>query len=282
VRNLGFKIVDRLTPEVERITEHALAIGAPVEVGLFFADPEARDFLRERLGSAPSPVTVHLDHRRLSLLGVARDPALLSEQLASAAEIGASLAIIHLGRYPMSARRSLRQPLWERLAADLALAESVAADHGIRIHIENTFHDLPFYRELYHAIAAARGCPPDLCFDLGHAKVWSDEPLSDWLALLRAQVARGARMHCHLHANSGLVDEHRAFSAESSADRDADDDFAPGMTWVETLAMIDDSFPEAIKILEVPPAEAIETQTRISAALSKTIVASGCADPATP
>ena len=270
MRTFGFKVVDRLTPEVEQITEYAIGIGAPLEVGLFFAEPKARDFLRECLSPAPSPVSVHLDHRRLALLGIARDLTLLREQLASAAELGAGLVVIHLGRYPMTARRSLRPSLWERLTADLAVAESVAADCGIRIHIENTFHPLPFYRELYTALAAARGCPPDICFDIGHAKVWSSEPLSDWLALLRGQLARGARMHCHLHANQGLIDEHRAFTAETAAERDLADDFAPGLTWVETLAMLSKSLPEAIKILEVPPAEAIATHASILTALAET------------
>nr|WP_280818786.1 TIM barrel protein [Thiorhodococcus minor] len=190
-------------------------------------------------------------------------------QLGIAAELGAALVVTHLGNYPMTARQSLRERLWKELSEDLCFAETLASEYGLRLHIENTFHDLDFYRALLEALETSGGSPPHLCCDIGHAKVWSSASLLEWLSFLEAQARRGAQLHFHLHANRELADQHRPFTRPSEATDEIEDDFMQGMDWREALQRIDRRFPRAVKIFEVPPEETIAHYEHVMAALGR-------------
>ena len=254
---VGLKIVDKDLNSIVPLVERALMELCPLEVGLYFADQESRDYLRSILPGSGIGVAVHLDHRRLSLLGLSAREDALRDQLRVAEQFGAELAVTHLGNYPMTHRPARRPELWDRLAADLACAERIAEEYGIRIHIENTFHPLPFYRDFCSALGERRTRPVDLCFDLGHAKVWSAESLNDWICYIETQTRAGARLHVHLHANRGLADEHLSFSAAIRMGISGADDFSQGLDWFQMLATLEQRFPNASKVFEVPPAEAI-------------------------
>lgn len=264
----GFKIVDRWDAQIARIVDQALTHGAPIEVGLYFGDARALGLLGAQLPQSTAPIAAHLNHRQLSLLGIRHRESRLRAQLGVAAELGATLAVTHLGSYPMTARRSLRQRLWQELGADLCFAETLASEYGLRLHIENTFHDLGFYQALLDGLETARGSPPHFCFDIGHAKVWSSESLLEWLTFLEAQTQRGAQLHFHLHANQGLADQHRSFALPDDDAEEIDDDFMHGMDWREVLRLMDRRFPSAVKIFEVPPEETIAHYERVMAALA--------------
>ncbi len=264
---LGFKLVDRSREEIVPIVERAMAGGCPLEVGFYFTDLAARQYLLTVLPRSGLRVNAHLDHRRLSLLGIQSKEAELREQLELAAAIGASFVLTHLGNFPMASRPASRGRLWERLALDLDFAESIAADYGLGLHIENTFHALPFYRELCASLLGQRGRALHLCFDLGHAKVWSEESLAEWLAFLASQAEIGARLHFHLHANQGLADEHLSFVTTTRLGLTGVDDFTQGLDWFQALDLLDRRFPESSKVFEVPPAEAIENYELVVANL---------------
>nr|WP_240905965.1 TIM barrel protein [Thiorhodococcus mannitoliphagus] len=263
------KIVDQSRAQIEPIIDYALAHGAPIEVGLYFGDIQARDLLRSCLPDSAATVAVHLNHRRLSLLEIQRQEAALREQLSAAAELGATSVITHLGNYPMTARLSLRERLWDQLSADLSFAEALASDYGLRLHIENTFHDLAFYRELLDALRASRATPVNFCFDMGHAKVWSSESLREWLAFLLTQRQQGTALHLHLHANEGLIDQHQPFTLASDREGVIEDDFMQDLDWPSALRLIDRSFPDAAKIFEVPPEVAVDHYEQVLAAINR-------------
>lgn len=57
----GFKIVEKSCPSIEPLVERALREGRPLEVGLYYNDPEALDYLAHRLPASRAPVVAHLN-----------------------------------------------------------------------------------------------------------------------------------------------------------------------------------------------------------------------------
>lgn len=253
----GFKIVERSRPEIEPIVERALADRCPVEVGLYFGEPGVRDYLADQLAPSGLPVAVHLDHRQLSTFSIEARETLLREQLATAARLGAAYVITHLSPYPMTPRPELRTALLDKLFAGLRHARRLCAEYGLDLHIENTYHEMAFYRRLFRGLVASDLDPIHFCFDIGHAKVWSGETLAQWLAFLSELDAEGVRLHFHLHANRGLSDEHLSFLTAERLGITGPDGFTGGLDYYQALAEIGARFAQASKVFEVPADEAV-------------------------
>jgi len=96
------------------------------------------------------------------------------------------------------------------------------------------------------------------CFDIGHAKVWADHSFADWLAFMARIQAAGVRLHMHLHANAGLIDEHRSFADIERQGNGSSPGTLPEGGYVAALATLAERFPGVNKIFEVPPAEALD------------------------
>lgn len=94
--------------------------------------------------------------------------------------------------------------------------------------------------------------------------MWSNEPLWNWLALLDDLCADGLELHFHLHANSGLADEHLSFPEAELLGFTAADHFTAPWDSFEALSVIDQRFPRARKVFEVPPRQALGNQERVS------------------
>ncbi|EGV29643.1 Xylose isomerase domain-containing protein TIM barrel [Thiorhodococcus drewsii AZ1] len=261
--SFGYKIIDSSRAELEPIVASALALGTPVEVGLYTGDGESFAFLEESLRESGLPVVVHLDHRRLGLFGLERREAALREQLGQAVRLGARDVITHCSPYPMTVRRERQAEVLTHLLGGLKVAVAACADHALGLHIENTYHDLSFYRSLFQAITSAELDGVDFCFDIGHAKLWSTRTLAEWMGLLRDFDLAGRRIHFHLHANGGLQDDHLSFlTADHLGLSTADAFTAPG-DYYQALAQIAESFPSSLKVFEVPASEAIENRTHV-------------------
>lgn len=259
----GYKVIDSASAMLEPILASARAQGCPVEVGLYAGEHEAFGFLEGALRDSRVPVVVHLDHRRLCLFGLEKREAALREQLAQAVRLGARYVITHCAPYPMSARPERQADVLTHLSRGLEVAVTACADQGLGLHIENTYHDLPFYRALFRAMTSAGFDEVGFCFDIGHAKVWSTHHLADWMGLLRDLDQAGRRLHFHLHANGGLQDEHLSFLAADRLGLSAADGFtAPGDLY-RAIARIADAFPSSLAIFEVPSAEAIANRAHV-------------------
>ncbi|WP_058556617.1 sugar phosphate isomerase/epimerase [Thiohalocapsa sp. ML1] len=253
----GFKVVDRARAEASPMVERALAEGRPIEIGLYFENADCRAYLRDTLAGAAIPVTVHLDHRRLSLVRLSRASELLDEQLSAAATLGARRVLTHIAPYPLTPSRHRWPALWGQLTEWLSRLDRRAAEHGLGLLIENTFHSLGFYRDFAAVVLAAAGPDTGLCFDIGHAKVWSDTTLAAWLGFLAEVDNAGRPLHCHLHANDGLYDRHLSFADAERDGLTVPDSFTGTLDGFAALAAIDVALPMADKIFEVPPEQAL-------------------------
>ena len=262
--NFGFKVVDRNRTEVEPIMLSALQQHVPFEVGLYFQDPATHDMLNTELRDSGLALNTHLDHHRLSIFDLQGEEAYLRRQIETSMQWGASYAIDHIAKAVMSPRRSHRKALMERLLTNLRLMNRVCREYDFPIYLENTYHGLSFYQTIFTAILQHGLDYIHVCFDLGHAKVWSTEPLWNWLAFLDELCADGLELHFHLHANNGLADEHLSFQEAERLGLTAADHFTAPWDSFEALSVLDQRFPRARKVFEVPPAQALENQERVS------------------
>jgi sugar phosphate isomerase/epimerase len=261
----GYRLRDREDPWTEAVLADAERYGRPVEVGLYHGHrDDPGDRLAERLRSGAVPVSTHLDHRIFNVFWThLRFPA-LREQAARSRALGASLAVTHVGAEPMTPRLARGTELLDRLLTNLRTANSIFGGEGLRLHVENVFHGVAFYRRLMRAVRDARLDAIGFCFDLGHAKVWSQDSLADWLALLEDLSADGCRLHFHLHANGGLTDEHLAFPEAQRLGLLEPGDYVGAASYVERVDELVGRFPGARFIFEVSPEEALENLRFVS------------------
>lgn len=255
--SLGFKIVDQDSHEVWPLLECAEQERRPLEVGLYYKDVCVRDMLVDWRKGGDRRVNTHLDHRRLSVYSHRHNASLLREQMEFSLAIGAAYAVNHIAAYPMSPRPAYREALVDRLTDDLTHLNVLCGEYGLPIHIENTFHALPFYRQIFNIIQGHGLSQLHFCFDIGHAKVWSSQPLSEWVAFMEELEEVGIRIHFHLHANSGLMDEHLPLMEAECQGHTGPDDFTGRWDFHEAIAQLDERFPAARKVFEVPTGKAL-------------------------
>ncbi len=143
------------------------------------------------------------------LVVTSHDPAIVevarrrhSAALAAAIRIGASYYIAHANYLPLIRHTTYRNR-WAESTLDFWLPfADEAGRHNMTICFENVWEPGP---EL-QAELITKGNHPYLraSFDNGHALVDSKIPSDKWIASLGPFLA-----HCHLHDNSGEMDEHK-------------------------------------------------------------------------
>jgi sugar phosphate isomerase/epimerase len=257
VDNFGFKIVDRRVTEVEPIVQSALEHRRPVEIGLFFFDQATEAYLRSALARSDVPVNTHLDQERLTVFVIEERLDELRSHIERAVRLGSTYSVIHVSNQAMTARRGLWPTLMARLGDHLESIESVCAELEHMIFVENTFHSIPFYEAFFDEVAARGFERVHQCFDLGHAKVWSDQPLAAWLDFLERQQQSGRRLHFHLHANHGLIDDHLSFVEAERRGIIGPDGYLGAWSYFEALDQLRHRFASSRKIFEVPAEEAL-------------------------
>jgi hypothetical protein len=267
--NFGFKVVDRNRDEVEPILRCALEQRVPFEVGLYFADPATHEMLNAELKDSALALNTHLDHHHLSVFEIRGQEAYLRRQIETSLQWGAHYAIVHIAKVVMSPRRSNRKALMERLLSNFRMLNRICREYDFPLYLENTYHDLPFYQRIFTAVLHSGFDYIHACFDLGHAKVWSSEPLWDWLAFLDDLCADGFKLHFHLHANRGLADEHLSFQEAERLGATAADHFTAPWDGFEALSVIDQRFPDARKVFEIPPHQALSNLERVNESISR-------------
>ena len=267
MQTFGYKFAEKHRHEVEPVIQAALIENRPLEVGFYFADPASWEVINAQLPQATIPINTHLNHDVYGLFTIDKREADLHAQLALAKSIRSDYAITHLHTFPTNQRPEFRDELAAYLTPRLQLMNRIAAEYEHPIHIENTFHSLDFYQWFFALVAALELPYIHQCFDLGHAKLWSRDPLSAWLAWLQQQSANGVQLHFHLHANNGLADQHLAFTEAEPQGFTQADSYTEERDYFQVLQTLQQQFPNSRKVFEVKPLLATQNMQRVMQAL---------------
>jgi len=224
----------------------------------------------ERLPQAGIPINAHTDFHHCVVFNLHEKADRLDAHIRLARTFSSAYSIIHLGLAPLTAREFLRPATANRLVDNLLRAEEICTRHDYRLHIENTFDSIDFHRRLFEQVRRHNLRRIHFCFDMGHAKVWSNDSLAAWMDFMGELDVEGIALHCHLHANDGLMDDHLSIAEAIQSGCDLDDGYFnphgyPGAYWA-----IARRFPQAVRIFEVKTHCAIANLDAVLAA--KTMV----------
>ena len=264
-RSIGHKIVDRRREEIEPLFVSCQQQSRPIEVGLYFNDPSCHEFIETWQAEHPLRLNTHLDHRKLSVFSLDEHEKvpLLQRQIELSQRWGADYAINHLSAFTLSRREAYQSALMDKLTEQLHLLNGVCRKHDFPIYLENTYHDLNFYQRIFKSIIENQFDYLHCCFDFGHAKVWSNQSLSEWLDFLEVVRIAGKKLHFHLHTNRGLSDEHLSFIEAEWLDIIKADSFTFPLNSFEAIERIDSRFADSRKLMEVPTHEAVENLHKV-------------------
>lgn len=267
MHNFGLKVMDRNPDLLGPIINYAIHHRRPVEVGLYYGDSQALDLLGRELFNAPIPVNAHTDHGRFNAFNLHLTQDLLEDHILLARKLlGSAYSVLHTAGLPMTLRPGRRSALLKLLLDNLERAEELCAAHDYRLYLENVFHPLGFYRDIFEGVHARGLSRIHFCFDIGHAKLWSSETLKDWIAFMEELAAMGFGLHCHLHANQGFTDEHLSMAeVDALGIRGADGYYNP-YGYPEAFWVIEEHFPSAVKVFEVKTEQAIANLETVAAA----------------
>ncbi|MEB4589467.1 hypothetical protein VSS37_00605 [Candidatus Thiothrix sp. Deng01] len=267
MQNFGYKIMKKNLAEEAPVVHAAIAQQRPLEVGLYSGDEDIWEFICSTLSEAaqPIPVNTHFNHYHSTLFELGKDEAQLREQFAMAKAIGSAYSIVHLHKWPLSQHPAFRETLVEHLVRQLRRLEQFCSEYDHPVHIENTFHPLSFYRWFFGLVERLELRYIHCCFDIGHAKIWSQESLPQWLQWLHELDETGVRLHFHLHANNGLADQHLAFVESENLGLNKADDYTQTGDYFAAIASLHQQFPDSRKVFEVKPALALENMELVMA-----------------
>lgn len=120
--------------------------------------------------------------------------------------------------------------------------------------VENTFETPEFFRSF---LSLAKEYLPaqkiGLCFDIGHAKVWSATTIQQWKEFIESLHAESTPLHFHVHANDGSNDMHKPFYSHAHIPEYANYDDTNIM---ELIFLWNKTF-QSMFALEVPSKECI-------------------------
>lgn len=266
MHNFGFKVVDKNPHTLGPILDYAIAHKRPVEMGLYFGEPDALELLERRLFDTSIPVNAHTNHEHYHAFNLHETQDQLADHIRLARALGSAYSVLHTSYMPMTPRPERRGALLGRLLDNLERAEALCERLDYRLHLENVFHGMGFYRDLFEGIHKRGLTRIHFCFDVGHAKIWSGETLDEWLDFIDDLAEAGFGLHCHLHANQGLDDDHLALATAQALGIDGDDGYYNPYGYPEAFWRIQQRFPGAVKVFEVPAEQAIANLEAVVAA----------------
>lgn len=150
--------------------------------------------------------------------------------LDAAIELGASIYVVHTNYNPLIRDTSYRKN-WTKRTLDFWLPfADKAGKHDIVISMENLWEETPDIQ----ADLIEQGNHPNLraTFDNGHALVFTEQSATEWIKRLGPYLA-----HCHLHDNSGEIDEHKPVGDGIE-------------NWPELMSAIRTYAPDAVLVVE--------------------------------
>ncbi len=145
----------------------------------------------------------------MEMVASSLDPAIVevvrrrhTAALRAAREMGAGIYVAHMNFNPLIRDASYRNDFTKRILDFWLPLADEAAKNRMVICLENVWEAGP---EIQAELVAAAAHPSlKASFDNGHALIFSSKPAKDWIAALGDGLA-----HCHLHDNSGKLDEHK-------------------------------------------------------------------------
>lgn len=256
MNNIGFKIVDKEEEIVLTILKEAQRQSCPVEIGLYGESEKVRSFCK----TLDIPLNIHFNHIAYSLGDIEKDKALFFQEIKIAKSLGADYGIHHMAKYPMTGQSGYQDALITEVVERMQRVEDLAFFEDFEIYIENTFESISFYRKVFFALKKRKTKQLNFCFDIGHAKVWSGDNFRSWMVFLSELKSLGFKLHFHLHANRGLIDEHLSLMEAAEMGFDGNDTVFSDLTYEQMFQEIQDTFPNERKIFEVKPHLAIENR----------------------
>jgi len=233
--------INTVGDELEAAADYCRTAGLGLEV-TDFAFPEnleanSSSLIDRHLAAIAGVMFVTSHGPFFDLIATSRDRAIVEisrrrhdTALAASARLGASHYVAHTSYNPLIRDPAYRRN-WPRRMLDfwLPLADQ-AATLNIIICLENQWEPEPDIQA--ELLAAADHPHLRATFDNGHVLVFSTIPSHEWVASLGPWLA-----HCHLHDNSGELDEHKPIG--DGIER-----------WDELIAAIRTHAPAAILVAE--------------------------------
>ncbi|KOR33494.1 hypothetical protein TI05_00630 [Achromatium sp. WMS3] len=266
MHNFGFKIMDQDLDSINLILDYVLTHKYPLEISLSHAESKAKGLLKQRLANTEIPISAHTPHEYVHAYNLHHKEELLETHIQEAKNlINSEYSVLHLSWFPMTVRKVLQPAFKQHLLDNLERAEALCVKYDYRLYIENSFEILSFYREIFTQITNHNLDHLDFCFDIGHAKVWSQETLDEWLNFMDDLIQEGFNLHIHLHANSGLSDEHLSIMEAQERDLLKPDNFFNPYGYPDAFWVIEERFPMVTKVFEVGPKLAVANMQAVEA-----------------
>ena len=176
----------------------------------------------------------------------------------NAAKLGIKKAIVH---YCENIKKE--EATAEKLHEDLKTLDALGKKYDLIIHIENTFFsdqgsNIDFFETLFNIVKKQNFTNIGFCFDIGHAKVFSNNNINEWFEFLDYLQNNTISLHFHLHNNQGKNDDHLAFNKANKIGINAGDDFTCKKHYLEVINNIIDKYNSAIQTLETNMKDCLE------------------------
>lgn len=269
MQTFGYKIIDKSREDIAPVVASALAEDLPLEVGFYHHNAAARDLLSSELANSGLRVNTHLDHNKLPIYGIRHKSDEVKANIEASLELGSRYSVTHVSAYPMPRRAAVQTSVWSNIENNLTELNRLCSEYDYDIHVENTFHNLEFYKQLLSTVIERDLKHIHFCFDIGHAKVWSEQTLPMWVDYLDQAIQQGIRIHFHLHANHGITDDHLSFVEAEAQGITGKDAYTELWSYYEALRVLMDRFPESRKVFEVKPQVAIANLLHIREKLAQ-------------
>ena len=177
--------------------------------------------------------------------------------------IGADYGVHHMAKYPMTGQKGYQDALIKEATRRMLHVEELSKKADFPVYIENTFESVSFYRKIFHKLKESKTKYLHFCFDIGHAKVWSGDNFNTWMEFLQELKKLDFRIHFHLHANCGLIDEHLSFIEIEELKIVGNDGVFSDISYEKMFKYIFEQFPNERKIFEVKPYLAVKNRNKI-------------------
>lgn len=237
----GLKImnVEKHREHAKEILKYANEHDLWVECGFAFT----ADFSDIYAKTPPQKVQVHINQRKYSIFNFPETQDTLQLEVDYYKQLGATYGVIHLTLDKSEADKYPGDRLLEVLPPGLFAANEFCKKNDFELYIENTYHSVDFYKDLFRMIRKAGWDRLHFTFDVGHAKVWSGAPVSNWLNFLDER----EKLHFHLHCNAGKHDQHL-----SLLEYDGEGDwFSNGVSYIDLFKSLEYRYPDFLKVFEV-------------------------------
>lgn len=172
----------------------------------------------------------------------------INEDLKLAKSLNSNYSIIHLTPNQKFEEKYSKKKLINKTVENLKKLNETGEYNHYYYYLENTFHNIDFYESVFDKVTDLNLKKIHFCFDVGHAKVWSENNVREWLLFIDHLVNENRKIHFHLHLNHGKQDEHLSFPEFQS---DFTDGFSNGQNYESLFSRIIHKYPDSRKIFEV-------------------------------